>query len=168
MTASIRPVPESQAGGLANLMELYCHDLSPYFPIEIGNDGRFGYPHLPRYFQEPESRFAYFIEVTDGLAGFILATRGSPASDDPAHLDVAEFFVLRQHRRHGVGEQAAFLLWDSIPGHWLVRVATANRAAVQFWHRVVTRYTEREAQPRSLRDRVDRLVFELDSRSLPP
>ena len=45
------------AGLLANLLELYVHDLSEVFPrIEIGADGRFGYDPLPLYWSEPERR----------------------------------------------------------------------------------------------------------------
>jgi hypothetical protein len=33
---------------LSNLVELYCHDLSAYFELSIGADGRFGYPRLSR------------------------------------------------------------------------------------------------------------------------
>ena len=33
---------------LANLLELYIHDVSDVFPdVELGADGRFGYPRLP-------------------------------------------------------------------------------------------------------------------------
>ena len=55
-------------------------------------------------------------------------------------LDVAEFFVLRGYRRLGVGRQAAFALWDTVPGQWVVRVAEANRARQWFWTDVVASY----------------------------
>src|ERR1700738_3100214 len=83
---------------LAKLLELYIHDLSDAFPdIEPGHDGRFGYEHLPLYWSEPERRFPFLIRQGDRVAGFVLATRGSLASDDPGVFDVAEFFVLRRH-----------------------------------------------------------------------
>jgi len=31
---------------LANLLELYIHDFSEFLDIQLGPDGRFGYPHL--------------------------------------------------------------------------------------------------------------------------
>jgi hypothetical protein len=34
---------------LGNLLELYVHDLSEVFPIELGPEGRFGYDKLPLY-----------------------------------------------------------------------------------------------------------------------
>ena len=37
---------------LANLLELYVHDFSEFLDLEIGEDGRFGYPSLPLYWSE--------------------------------------------------------------------------------------------------------------------
>lgn len=126
---------------LRNLLELYVHDLSEIFPVELGPDGRFGYARLPLYWTEPAVRHAFLIKCGSRVAGFALATRGSPASDDPTDLDVAEFFVLRAYRRAGVGRQAAFALWDSLPGQWVVRVSEANRAGLPFWRDAIRSYT---------------------------
>jgi len=41
--------PEHQRT-LENLLELYIHDFSQFVPIDVGEDGRFGYPDLPLYF----------------------------------------------------------------------------------------------------------------------
>ena len=40
-----------------------------------------------------------------------------------------------------VGCRAAFLLWDRLPGHWVVRVSQANSAALPFWRHTVQSYT---------------------------
>jgi predicted acetyltransferase len=126
---------------LGNLLELYVHDLSEVFPVELGPDGRFGYEKLPLYWAEPVVRHAFLIKQGRHVAGFALATRGSPASEDPEDLDVAEFFVLRRYRRSGIGRQAAMALWDSVPGHWVVRVSEANRVGLAFWSEVIRAYT---------------------------
>lgn len=125
---------------LSNLLELYIHDLSEIFTLEVGPDGRYGYGKLPLYWSEPERRFPFLITTGPLIAGFALVTRGSPISDDPEDLDVGEFFVLRRHRRAGVGRRAAFLLWDRLPGRWIVRVSEGNRAGVPFWAAVVGEY----------------------------
>src|SRR5882672_2735853 len=78
---------------LSHLLELYIYDLSALYPnIEMGADGRFGYPKLPLYWLEPERRFAFLIRYEGRIAGFVLATRGSPVVDDPEVLDIADFF----------------------------------------------------------------------------
>jgi predicted acetyltransferase len=126
---------------LANLLELYVHDLSEVFPVELGPDGRFGYPKLPLYWSEPDHRFAFLIRAGDKTLGFALVTRGSPATADPDVLDIAEFFILRRHRRSGYGTRAAALLFDRFPGRWFVRVSEGNRGAVPFWQSAIAAYT---------------------------
>lgn len=129
-----------EAPVLANLLELYTHELSDVFGLEIGADGRYGYPRLAQYFGEP-GRFPFLIRVGERLAGFALATLGSPASDDPQAMDVAEFFVLRRHRKSGVGGRAAVRLWNGFPGRtWTVRVSSGNAPALSFWKGAVGAY----------------------------
>ena len=38
---------------LANLLELYVHDFSELLDLDIGEDGRFGYPSIALYWSEP-------------------------------------------------------------------------------------------------------------------
>jgi predicted acetyltransferase len=138
---SLVPADERDAPLLANLLELYCHDLSAAFGLQVGADGRFGYPRLPLYWREPGLRFPFLIRAGEETAGFVLVTRGSPLGTSPTDLDVAEFFVLRRHRRHGVGRQALAQLWDQMPGRWIVRVAARNPEALPFWTGVIAAYT---------------------------
>jgi predicted acetyltransferase len=139
---SLDQATEADSPLLANLLELYIHDMSEVFPhVRLGPDGRFGYSRLPLYWSEPDRRFAFLIRCDDRIAGFILVTRGSPAVPDPNVLDVAEFFVLRQFRRAGTGRQAAFLLWNRLGGMWIVRVLEKNRGALAFWRDTIATFT---------------------------
>lgn len=132
----------SDAELLSNLLELYIHDLSAALSnVELGSDGRFGYHELPRYWSEPDRRFAFLIRCDGRVAGFVLAKRGSPAVEDPEVLDVAEFFVLRRYRRSGVGRRAALLLWNILPGRWTVRVSEGNADGLRFWPGVIAEFT---------------------------
>lgn len=126
---------------LSNLLGLYIHDMSEVHPVEVGVDGRFRYEKLPLYWSQRETHFPYLVYAGGQVVGFALATRGSPASDDPEDLDVAEFFILRRYRRSGLGRQAAFLLWTRLPGHWVVRVSSANRGGLAFWRATIAEYT---------------------------
>jgi predicted acetyltransferase len=136
--------PPAHSVLLSNLLELYTQDLSDVFSFDVGSDGRFGYSKLPLYWVDPERRFAFLIRATGRIAGFAFATRGSPMSDNPEDLDVAEFFVLRRHRRCGVGRHAARLLWNRVPGQWIVRVSEGNHMALAFWGSVIGEYTRGE------------------------
>jgi predicted acetyltransferase len=139
---SLDRATEADAVLLANLLELYIHDMSEVFPhVQLGPDGRFGYRRLPLYWSEPDRRFAFLIRCDARIGGFVLVTRGSPAVSDPNVLDVAEFFVVRQYRRAGIGRQAAFLLWDRFPGKWIVRVLETNQGALAFWRATVAAFT---------------------------
>jgi predicted acetyltransferase len=144
-TAAARVILDAAGAGdaplLENLLELYMHDLSGIFSLDLGADGRFEYPDLPLYWREVDRRFAFVIRVDGNPAGFALATRGSPASDDPEDLDLAEFFVVKRHRRSGVGRRAAFALWEHLPGTWVVRVAERNTRGLPFWRTVVPEYS---------------------------
>jgi predicted acetyltransferase len=159
MQVTVELATLSDAALLANLLELYIHDLSEVFAIELGVDGRFGYPKLSLYWSEPERRFPFLIRAGDKPVGFALVTRGSPASEDPDVLDMAEFFVLRRHRRSGCGRRAAALVFDRLPGRWIVRVCEGNQGALPFWESVVDAYTggrfrrgTREGSPHAWRD----------------
>src|SRR5215510_1870079 len=135
--ATLDPATPEDVPVLSDLLELYQFELRTIFTLERGPDGRFGYARLPRYWSEPETHFPFLIRVGQRVAGFALATRGSPASDDPAVLDVAEFYVRTTERRAGVARRAASLLWDRLPGQWTVRVAEANAGGLAFWDTVV-------------------------------
>ncbi|MES1186409.1 MAG: GNAT family N-acetyltransferase [Myxococcales bacterium] len=145
----LRNVEANDGELLANLLELYIHDLSPFFPqVRIGENGRFGYPRLPSYLDGGSDRFARIIEVDGRPAGFVLAQRGSPVSEDPAVLDIAEFFVLRSCRGQGVGRRAAHALWEQRPGTWTIRVSPRNPAALGFWETAVASFLKRPVAPR--------------------
>jgi len=133
---------QADAALLANLLELYIHDLSDVFQdVELGADGRFGYRHLDLYWSEADRGSAFLIRCDGRVSGFALVTRGSPAASDPQTLDVAEFFVMRRYRREGVGRRAAIQLWEQMPGSWMVRVCEANAGALKFWTEVVAGFT---------------------------
>lgn len=160
----IEPVREEERALLANLLELYMHDLSEIFAkIQLGPDGRFGYPWLDSYWTEREKRFPFLIRSRGKVVGFALAQRGSPLSDDPDVFDVAEFFVLRSERRSGVGARAARLLWQRLPGRWIVRVAEGNRSGLPFWTSVIRSYAG-DVASQSLRGEQSRFrVFSFDT-----
>ena len=133
-------VPAGQQRVLDALLQLYLHDFSSLAPLgtpygEVSEDGRFAYPWLESYWQEP-GREPFVVRADGRIAGFVLVNRWS-ALDRPLDHAVAEFFVLRKYRRAGVGRRAAHLIFHRMRGRWEVPIAAYNREAVPFWRSVV-------------------------------
>jgi predicted acetyltransferase len=131
---------------LANLLQLYAHDFSEFYDVDLGPDGRFVYKELPLYFSE-SNRHAFLVRKDGMWAGFILMRRGSQISGADDVWDVAEFFVLRGCRRRGVGTEIARRIWSRFPGKWEVRVMEGNRSAHRFWERAIALFVGREIAP---------------------
>lgn len=132
-------LPEEQAI-VERLLQLYIHDLSEYFAVAVQDDGRFDYPRLDLYWSEA-GRYPFLIRVEKELAGFALV-RKLDLPDGDAVWDIAEFFILRKHRRNGAGTRAAQAIWKRLPGRWQVRVLQANDSAMQFWRHAIGGLTE--------------------------
>jgi predicted acetyltransferase len=135
----VRATPADQQR-LANLLELYVHDFSEILGMTPDNDGRFGYPLAPYW--SDAGRFPFLIRSDGQLAGFALVASGSQVTGDPNVFDVAEFFVVRGVRRHGVGLAAALRVFASFAGTWEVRVLEQNSGALGFWERAVSVFTK--------------------------
>jgi predicted acetyltransferase len=167
-TADIEVIPAAPEQGsiLANLLELYGHDFSEVFDLDLGGDGRFGYKNLPLYWTEP-GRHPFLVKTDDKLAGFVFVKRGSEISGNEMVWDIAEFFVVRRYRRRGIGTQVAHEVWRRFPGHWEVRVMQANLAAYQFWMRAIPSFTGKSvASVRVDKDGERWNVFSFESKAI--
>ena len=140
------PAAPEQEPILANLLELYIYDFSEILDLELGPDGRFGYPRLPLYWTEP-GRHPFLVKVDGRLAGFVLVKRGSEVSGDEAVWDIAEFFVIRGYRRRAIGTQMAHQVWRRFPGPWEVRVMESNHSAYHFWSRAISTFIGQPIEP---------------------
>jgi predicted acetyltransferase len=137
---SLRPVLPDERPVLENLVQLYCHDWSDLVPLEIGPDGRFHAIPLDPYWTD-DWRHPLLVRLGETIAGFALIDEKSRLTGDPGVHVMAEFFVLRAHRRRGVGLAAAFAAFDRFKGPWEIRQREENPAATTFWRRAVGEYT---------------------------
>jgi predicted acetyltransferase len=131
---------------LANLLELYVHDFSEFHEIDLQSNGKFGYSDLPLYWREP-GRHPFLIFVDGTLAGFALVKRVLGNSGPEPVWDMAEFFIVRGYRRTGIGRGAAHKVWKQLPGRWEVRVMEANRPALAFWQRAISKFAGSNVHP---------------------
>jgi predicted acetyltransferase len=111
----IVPALPAQEPILANLLELYRYDFSEFIDLKLGADGRFGYKHLPLYWQESD-RHPFLVMANGYIAGFVFVRKGSEISHDPDVWDIAEFFIMRGFRRLGIGMRVAQEIWRKFPG----------------------------------------------------
>jgi predicted acetyltransferase len=119
---------------LRNLYQLYIHDMSEWLGMEVAADGRFAFD-TDRLWQEDVT--VYLARFGGVLAGFGVVQSAKPWLGRAAARDVKDLFVLRRHRRHGVGRALARHLFDTSNAEWLVRVLAANAPAVPFWRGVI-------------------------------
>lgn len=125
---------------LANLMQLYIHDFSEHWSGtpngELQHDGRFAeYPHLDSYWSDP-ARVPLLIRQGGALIGFALINDHAH-SGRPVARNMAEFFIVRKHRRGGAGMAAAQAIFSRWPGTWEAAVARRNVAALAFWRKAI-------------------------------
>ncbi len=106
---------------LRNLMQYYLYEFSELDGVVMNEPGLFDYQYLDHYWTEP-GRYPFLVRVDDKLAGFALLRRGTyfPPQEDQTEtrMIVAEFFVMMNYRRNGVGTQVALQLFDRFPGRW--------------------------------------------------
>jgi predicted acetyltransferase len=119
---------------LRNLYQLYIHDMSEWLGLEAGAEGRFDFDTGVLWRADSAVHLA---RVDGSLAGFGVVQSARPWLGRAAPRDVKDLFVLRRHRREGVGRALAQHLWREVPGEWLVRVLVANRPAGTFWRAAV-------------------------------
>jgi predicted acetyltransferase len=135
---------------LAALAELYQYDFTEFTGGDVGDDGRFGAGLLARYWMEP-GRHAFLARAYGRLAGFALVRRGS-AFETPGVWDMDEFFVMRKHRRSGLGRYMAHTIFDRLGGAWEVREMANNAPAQAFWRRIIGEYTDGRYSERAYDD----------------
>lgn len=137
---------------LRNLLEFYLHDMAEWFEFESGEDGKYTYATEKLWSDDHAVYFAYAGSIP---IGFGLVQPAEPYIDAPGAKDLEEFFVVRRHRRSGVGRAVAAHIWDANPGGWLIRVYQGNLPALPFWRGAIAAYTRGEfrEEVRAVKDR---------------
>ena len=152
MTVTLDPIRIEQKSVLMQMMELNSYDFSEFTGEDISEYGYYGYAHIDDYWNEA-GRYPFFIRADGKLAGLVLIRSCSEYSDLPRPHCVAEFFVMRKYRRHGVGLAAATQVFSRFPGGWEVSVLLNNHAALAFWESVIRGCTQGDYAAFSTRDR---------------
>ncbi|HKU14970.1 MAG TPA: GNAT family N-acetyltransferase [Steroidobacteraceae bacterium] len=122
-----------------NLMQLYTHDFSELWydrPTgEVDESGRFPDYALDAYWREPD-HVPLLLRADSHIVGFALLNRLTH-TNRAVDRNMAEFFVLRKHRRTGAGTAAAQAIFTRYPGMWEAAIARRNVVALGFWRRAI-------------------------------
>ncbi|MFC5650212.1 GNAT family N-acetyltransferase [Paenibacillus solisilvae] len=140
----IVPVRYEHKSILRNLLELYQYETSAFEADEAGDvhdDGTYGYRYLDHYWTE-QGRFAYFIQVSGKLAGFVMLRQLPDPEADTVSFSIAEFFIMRKYQRLGVGQRAAVDMFTRFKGKWSVSWLKDNGSAQQFWTACIRKFSK--------------------------
>ncbi len=141
MSITVRSAKKSESAELDVLMQAYLAELAQFSrDLQPDEDGRYQYPYLPAYWQDP-NRYPFLFRVKDTLAGFALCRFDIDPVNGQRYMELAEFYITPDFRRQRLGQKAANALWELFPGYWEVRVMAANTPALPFWQQAITSYT---------------------------
>ena len=138
---TLRAAERAQWPAIGNLLQFYFYELSEWYPIAFGEDGRYPMPSSDDYLAQPGTQ-AWLILADGELAGF--AVVDDDLVDTRRDLNLGYFFVARRFRRHGVGAAAFGGLLARYPGAWELYYLARNAAAAGFWAKAFVRAGVRE------------------------
>lgn len=95
---------------------------------------------LEGYWRDPNLR-PLQINVGEQVGGFALVHHRSRLHANFEGHAIGGLFLLREHRRLGIGQTAAVQLFDLFPGRWEIATSAVNVPGHTFWRAVVDRYT---------------------------
>lgn len=146
---------------LSHLLELYQHDISPYWPQDLNEHGEYGFA-VDRYLRN--LRLNAFLFLVDGhYAGFALVDPDVSLPENEYWM--GQFFVMRKYRGQGLGRAAARFVFDRFRGRWEVGQMPLNLPAQAFWRSVIGEYTQGHYVEHELHDeRWDGFLQCFDSR----
>lgn len=141
MNLDIRSAKKNELETMDALMQSYLAEFNEFDEVERDEDGRFVYPYLPHYWEDP-NRYPFLFRVNNEIVGFALVRFLVDPLNGREMLEMAEFYIVPSHRRGGIGTEAARRLWHLFPGRWRVEVMKSNKNAYPFWKGAISDYTE--------------------------
>ncbi|KAA8786513.1 putative acetyltransferase [Paenibacillus sp. 4624] len=137
-----------------NIYPLYLHDLSEIWEYKINRYGVFENDDTRTlmeqnrvfdiWWEHPNVLFPYLITVDDIPVGLAFVAT-SPFIPCPQYIDyyMNEFFLLRNYRGKGVGEEAVRQIIGKMPGQWELQTnpTERNERAKRFWRRTLNTCT---------------------------
>jgi predicted acetyltransferase len=138
---SLCKASEKDKDTIQNLGRFYVYEMSRYCGFlsgwEIPANGLFECIDLSSYCEKPD-RHAFLIKADGELAGFVLINKVGSTPD--VDWNIGEFFVVSKFQGKGIGRHAAEQVFNQFPGIWETSQIPENKAALDFWEKVVEGY----------------------------
>jgi predicted acetyltransferase len=128
------------------MLELYQYDLSDIWDQDLDTHGEYGYA-LDRFANQGDCQ-AFVVLVEGHYAGFALVDQAVKIGTAGHWMD--QFFILKKYRRRGLGKVLASHVFSAMPGAWEVGQMPENRAAQEFWRKIIADYTAGNYQEQKL------------------
>jgi len=125
---------------LYNLTQLYQYDFSEFLPGEVDQNGEYPYIDVRRYLTQ-KGHDAYLARSNGFWCGFALVNNRLRHRHSGDGRYIAEFFVMRRHRRQGLGREMAIKLFNAYRGYWEIAEVGPNTPAQLFWRRIIGEYS---------------------------
>jgi predicted acetyltransferase len=163
MSVTIHKATAKDLAIVKNLVPYYIYDMSEYMSWPTKPDGRHdGCDGIEAYWADPD-KLAFMLRSRREPAGFVLLLKGGHGPD--IDYSFTEFFVLRKFRHRGVGERIALQFFKRYSGRWQIDHLKDNKAAAEFWRKVISRYTGGKFKVKSARCRDGQVrVFHFETR----
>lgn len=141
MKISIVSVKIEEKEKLWGIFQKYLHELSQHKHIEKDNKGQYIYKYFDNYWQD-KGRFPFFILNNGQIIGLIFINNYSVISDETNLHAIAEFYVVPDYRKQGIGREALTQVFSKFKGKWEVDVIGKNKDADIFWGKTINTYTK--------------------------
>lgn len=132
-----RRAQASDFDALEQMLELYQHELSDIWIQDLDESGRYGYD-LSRH-RAADRWFAYVMLISGRHAGFALVAPACVTRKEGCWME--QFFVIKRHRRQGVGSALARFVISQHAGPWEIGQMPGNDSARRFWLSVIGQVT---------------------------
>jgi predicted acetyltransferase len=133
---TLRAAERAHWPAIENLLQFYFYELSAWYPIRFGADGRYPIGAKSDYLAHPGTH-GWLILVDGELAG--LAIVDDELADARRDVNLGYFFVARRFRGRGVGAAAFSGLLARYPGAWELYYLARNEPAAAFWPKAFAR-----------------------------
>ena len=133
---TLRAADRGQWPAIENLLQFYFYELSAWYPVSFGQDGRYAIGSKADYLGHAGTQ-AWLILVDGELAG--CAVIDDERVDPRCDVNLGYFFVGRRFRGRGIGSAAFGGLLARYPCAWELYYLARNEAAAGFWPKAFER-----------------------------